>query len=59
MTRIMAVQDEGIISKIYLIRGHKVMIDLDMAELYGVATKRLQESVRRNSERSPLIESKN
>lgn len=34
--------------RIYLIRAHKVMIDVDLAELYEVATKRLNEQVRRN-----------
>ena len=40
--------------KIYVIRGVKVMLDADLAELYGVDTKRLNEQVRRNSERFPL-----
>lgn len=39
--------------RIYLIRGHKVMIDVDLAELYGVPTKRLNERVRRNTKRFP------
>lgn len=39
--------------RIYLIRGHKVMIDVDLAELYGVPTKRLNEQVRRNQKRFP------
>ena len=42
-----------ITSKIYLIRGMKVMLDRDLAELYGVETKRLKEQVRRNIERFP------
>ena len=44
---------EVITSKIYLIRGIKVMLDRDLAELYGVETKRLKEQVRRNIERFP------
>jgi len=44
---------ELIASKIYLIRGSKVMLDRDLAELYGVETKRLKEQVRRNIERFP------
>jgi hypothetical protein len=40
-------------SKIYSIRGHKVMLDNDLAEMYGVETKRLKEQVRRNIERFP------
>ncbi len=39
--------------RIYLIRGHKVMIDVDLAELYEVPTKRLNEQVRRNLKRFP------
>ncbi len=40
-------------SLIYVIRGQKVMIDRDLAELYGVPTKRLNEAVKRNIERFP------
>ena len=47
------IPEEVIISKIYLIRGQKVMLDRDLAELYGVATKRLKEQVRRNIDRFP------
>lgn len=39
--------------RIYLIRGHKVMIDADLAELYEVATYRLNEQVQRNRKRFP------
>ena len=39
--------------RIYLIRGQKVMIDFDLAELYGVPTKRLNEQVSRNKRRFP------
>jgi hypothetical protein len=39
--------------KIYEIRGQRVMLDFDLAELYGVETKRLKEAVRRNIERFP------
>ena len=53
MSKSIAVPDEVVISKIYLIRGQKVMIDRDLAELYGVETKRLKEAVRRNIERFP------
>lgn len=48
-----ALPDELIISKILIIRGHKVMIDRDLAELYGVTTKRLNEQVKRNLQRFP------
>ncbi len=44
---------ERIERAIYLIRGHKVMLDSDLAALYGVLTKRLNEQVRRNRERFP------
>ena len=47
------VAEEAIISKIYLIRGQKVMIDRDLAELYGVETKQLKRQVRRNIDRFP------
>ncbi|MDX2171689.1 MAG: ORF6N domain-containing protein [Bacteroidota bacterium] len=45
--------NEFIINKIYIIRGLKVMLDRDLAELYGVETKRLKEQVKRNPERFP------
>ena len=49
----LAVSVQLIERRIYLIRGQKVMIDVDLAELYGVPTKRLNERVRRNSQRFP------
>ncbi len=48
-----AVPDTKIIDKIYIIRNQKVMLDRDLAELYGVETKRLKEAVRRNITRFP------
>ena len=39
--------------RIYLIRGQKVMIDTDLAQLYGVPTYRLNEAVKRNRKRFP------
>ena len=45
--------DKVIMNKIYVIRGQKVMIDRDLAELYEVETKRLKEAVRRNPNRFP------
>ncbi|PIX86415.1 MAG: DNA-binding protein, partial [Nitrospirae bacterium CG_4_10_14_3_um_filter_53_41] len=39
--------------KIYLIRGQKIMLSTDLAELYGVTTKRLNEQVKRNKGRFP------
>ena len=44
---------ETIEQRIFLIRGHKVMIDRDLAELYGVETKHLNRQVRRNIQRFP------
>lgn len=44
---------ERIASQIYLIRGEKVMLDSDLAELYGVGTKVLNQAVKRNMERFP------
>ncbi|MGH7813746.1 MAG: ORF6N domain-containing protein [Candidatus Binataceae bacterium] len=44
---------ERIASRIYLIRGEKVMLDSDLAELYGVTTKVLLQAVKRNIERFP------
>ena len=48
-----AIPDEIITSKIYLIRDKKVMIDHELAKLYNVETKVLKQAVRRNFERFP------
>jgi hypothetical protein len=45
--------DEKIINQIYRIRDKKVMLDRDLAELYGVETRRLKEQVKRNRSRFP------
>ena len=45
--------DEVVINKIYIIRGQKIMLDEDLAELYQVDTKRLNEAVKRNTDRFP------
>lgn len=47
------IPDEIVINKIYFIRDEKVMLDSDLAELYGVETKRLNEQVKRNIDRFP------
>ena len=47
------ISDEVLVNKIYEFRGQKVMLDSDLAELYGVETKRLNEQVRRNTTRFP------
>ncbi len=44
---------EGVSRRILLIRDHKVMLDADLADLYGVSTKALNQAVKRNVERFP------
>ena len=46
-------ESQSVEEKIYTIRGKHVMLDKDLAQLYGVETKRLNEQVRRNMERFP------
>ena len=53
MSKDITIPDETITSKIYLIREQKVMVDSDLAELYGVETKYLKRQVRRNTDRFP------
>lgn len=48
-----SIQADQIERRIYLIRGRKVMLDVDLAALYGVTTKRLNEQVKRNQRRFP------
>ena len=45
--------EEKIGSRIYLVRGHKVMLSTDLAELYGVEPRALVQAVKRNQERFP------
>lgn len=47
------IPDEIVISKIYYIREQKVMLDSDLADLYGIDTRRLNEQVNRNIDRFP------
>jgi hypothetical protein len=47
------IPEERIIDKIYLIRGQKVMLDRDLAKLYGLETKVLKQQVKRNLDRFP------
>lgn len=47
------IPDEIITNQIYYMRGHKVMLDTDLAELYEVENKQLKRQVRRNAERFP------
>ena len=46
-------KEENIASHIYLIRGEKVMLDYDLAMLYGVETRALKQAVKRNVKRFP------
>jgi phage regulator Rha-like protein len=48
-----ALPDEAIISKIYFIREQKVMLDKDLAEMYGIEVRVLNQSVKRNIDRFP------
>ena len=47
------IPDELVMNKIYMIRGQKVMLDKDLAELYGVTTGNLNLAVKRNKKRFP------
>ena len=52
-TRALMLADQEILGKILVIRDQKVMLDRDLAELYGVAPFRMREQVKRNLERFP------
>lgn len=47
------VAEQKILNRIYVVRGEKVMLDEDLAEMYKVETRRLNEQVKRNSKRFP------
>ena len=49
----MTIPMERVETRILTIRGHRVMVDTDLAEVYGVPTKRLNEQVKRNADRFP------
>ena len=51
MTENLQIEPSDIQNKIYIFRNQRVMLDSDLAELYGVENKRLKEAVRRNIER--------
>ena len=53
MTGTSLIPSERIERTIYLIRGEKVMLDRDLAELYGVHAKALKQAVKRNIDRFP------
>ena len=45
--------DKRVLNKIYVLRGCNIMLDEDLAAMYGVETRRLNEQVKRNSKRFP------
>ena len=49
----MTVPIERVKTRILYIRGHRVMVDTDLAEVYGVPTKALNQAIKRNAERFP------
>ena len=51
--QVQVLSDENIINRIYYIRGKKVMIDMDLATLYGVETRVMNQAVKRNEKRFP------
>jgi hypothetical protein len=51
--RSISIPDEVVVQRIYVVRGIKVMLDRDLAQLYGVETKVLKQSVKRNISRFP------
>ena len=53
MSQNLIISEETISDKIYFIRNQKVMLDRDLATLYGIENKRLNEQVKRNSSRFP------
>jgi len=53
MSEEIVISEESVINKIYFIRDRKVMLDRDLAELYGVATGNLNKAVSRNIKRFP------
>jgi ORF6N domain len=54
IAKVLQITDELLMSRIIEVRGIKVMIDRDIAELYDVSTKRLNEQVKRNARRFPI-----
>ena len=53
MKELITIPNETIISRIFYVRGKKVMFDSDLAKLYQVETKQLNQAVKRNDERFP------
>jgi len=53
MNKQIIIPEERILTKIFLIRGEKVILDVHLAELYGVETRTLKQAVKRNLSRFP------
>ncbi len=53
MNETLILREENIASIIYMVRGEKVMLDMDLAVLYGIETRILKQAVKRNKERFP------
>jgi len=53
MSKQIIIAEEVVVNKIYHIRGQKIMLDRDLAELYGILTKNLNKAVSRNRKRFP------
>ena len=53
LSRSIVAAEDAIINKICFIRNKKVMLDRDLAELYGIETRILNQAVRRNEKRFP------
>ena len=49
----MLVMEQKILNRIYVVRGEKIMLDKDLAELYNVETRVLNQSIKRNLKRFP------
>lgn len=47
------VMEQKILNRIYVVRGEKIMLDRDLAELYGIETRMLKQAVKRNADRFP------
>lgn len=55
MSKPISIIEENVVNKIFLIRNKKVMLDFDLAEMYGVETKNLKRQVKRSLIRFPEV----
>jgi len=53
MSKSLEISSKRIVDKIYMVRGHKIMLDTDLAQMYNVETKQLKRQVKRNIDRFP------